>query len=322
VNTLVAGILTALLAPAIAWGEATVVHDSGDVTDVLRQVSHRTALPMDQLKGVHINELTSRPPTVAGAGALRHCATKPIRANDIRALQLRAEVAWRDGERQHAIDQLDLGITQLGCLTDRVDRKVATRMFLLRAGMLAEAGESTDAHEELRSALAMSPDAAWDDKLPSAGRELLEQVRQEPESAKVSVSPTLTTAPWVDGQPIPNALPLPRRVGLHLAQVPSTSGLQSAWLTLDGAATIVVPAGFRGDVLAGMADETSRQHLLKLFEATVGDKPTYVHWHNALWLITRDDAGPHVEVLEAPAAEETLAPDKKPDKKKDRARRR
>ena len=325
-NILLAGIFAGSLLPSGALAGAVVVHDSGDVTDVLRQVSHRTALPMDQLEGIHIDELTARPPTVAGDGALRHCAGKSIRANDIRALQLRAEVAWRDGERQDALDQLDLGITQLGCLADRVDRKVATRMFLLRAGILADAGHSTDAHEELRSALAMSPDAVWDEKLPAAGAELLEQVRMEPESAHVAVAPKLTTPPWVDGQAVPDGLPLPRRVGLHLAQVPSTAGLQSAWLTLDGSATIVVPSGFRGDVLAGMQQDRSRADLLKLFEATVGDKPTYVRWNDALWLITRDEAGPKVEVLQAPAAtDDDALTDPRKDKggsRKDKGRRR
>lgn len=294
--------IAVLLALATTAGAATrVVHDSGDPTNVLRRVSERTALPMEQLEAVHVDTLTERPAVVSGAGSLRHCAGTPVSTTELRALQLRAESAWRAGAEQDALDQLDLGMIQLGCLRERVDRKTATRMFLLRAGLLARQEQFAAALQEARSALAMTPDVEWDDTLPAEGAEVLESARNTAESAALTVAPSVTTPPWIDGTPLPTGSPLARRPGLHLVQIPATAGLQSAWLSLDGAAVLVLPGSFRAPVLASMTE--SDPALLHLLQATLGTDPTYVATSDALWLVTYGaERKPEVEVLEAPAS--------------------
>ena len=288
-----------LLLASAGWAGTPVVHDSDNVTDLLRQISTRTAVPMDQLEGIHIEVLTHRPPTVHGDGSLRHCSGTTFAAAELRALELRAETAWRAGEVQSALDLLDLGIMQLGCLRERVDRKTASRMFLLRAGLLAHTGNPEGAVEEAGSALALSPDVAWEATLPPEGARALELARADHASGSVRIVPRVTTPPWVDGSPLPAGPPASKRQGLHLVQVPSTAGLQSAWLTLRGDATLVLPAGFRAPVLERM--RTSDPALLSLLHVTVGDAPTYVASGEGLWFITYEDGNPSVETIAEPA---------------------
>ena len=286
------------LVSSIGWAQTPVVHDSDDVTDVLRRISERTAVPMNQLEGIHIDTLTKRPPTIDGEGSLRHCSGATFTAPELRALELRAETAWRAGEAQEALDQLDLGITQLGCLRERVEKKTATRMFLLRAGLLAHAGNTSSAIEEASSALALTPDVAWDDKLPPEGEPVLAEAKNTERSGSIRVVPRVTTPPWVDGAALPSGAPVSKRPGLHLVQIPSTSGLQSAWLTLQGDATLVLPAGFRAPVLDRM--RSSDPALMQLLHATVGDAPTYVASGEGIWFITYTNGTPAIETLAEP----------------------
>ena len=301
---------------AQAGAGTAVVHDHSDQTDVLRRVSTRTAVPMEQLEAIHIDQLVSRPPTISGEGSIRHCAGQTISGADLRALQLRAEAAWRNEHFQDARDQLDLGISQLGCLRDRVDRKTATRMFLLRTGMFARAGDTEGALQEALTAIALTPDIRWDDTLPSEGKAVLTKARETTEDAHLSVVPAVSTPPWIDGAPLPSGAPLARRAGLHLLQVPATSGLQTAWLTLEGDAVLVVPAAYRAPVLDRMVDEDPA--LLHLLEATVGRAPTYVVTDDGIWLVTHADGSPSVEVLVQPAVVEPPPTDEPRSKKKRR----
>jgi|GEM_PF-4678049 len=302
----------------VALAETPVVHAHSDQTGVLRRVSERTGLPMEQLRAVHVDTLTSRPATVSGDGSIRHCAGRTVSAPDLRALQLRAEAAWRDEQVQDALDQLDLGITQLGCLRERVDKKTATRMFLLRAGLLAHTGNATDALEEAHSALALTPDIRWDDTLPPEGKAVLDQARATAEDAQLSVVPNVSTPPWVDGKALPPGTPLARRPGLHLVQLPATSGIESAWLTLRGDAVLVLPGGFRAPVLDRMKDDDPA--LMHLLHATIGTEPTYISTHDGMWLVTWEGDTPSVEVLVAPPTPVVESTDD--DSKKKRGRKR
>ncbi len=303
----------ALLLSLASRAGTPVVYDDTDVTDVLRRVSARTAVPMDQLEGIHIQTLTERPALVSGEGSIRHCAGQTVTTTELRALQLRAESSWRAGELQDALDQLDLGIIQLGCLRERIDRKTATRMFLLRTGLLAHTGNVDGATAEANSALTLDPNLSWDPSLPSAGEAVLESARAAAHDAQLTIVPNVSTPPWVDGDALPTETASPRRTGLHLVQIPDTSGLRSAWLSLDGEAVLVLPSGFRAPALDRM--EASDTAILHLFEATLGAQPTYVATTEGIWFVTYTDGEPSVETLVAPppkndgaTAPEVIAP--------------
>jgi hypothetical protein len=56
----------------------------------------------------------------------------------------------------------------------------------------------------------------------------------------------------VDGQPLSAEGQL--RSGLHLLQIPSTAGLRSAWLTIDGEAWVVIPGNYRPPILGRLLE--------------------------------------------------------------------
>lgn len=309
-------LLHAILGISVAG--VPVVFEGVDEAAVLQRVADRSATPIDQLDATPVSALLGTPPPlqVAGGGTLRHCAGTTTRAADVRTLQLRAEAAWRSEDLQTALDQLDLGITRLGCLGDRVEPKVAARLFLLRGGLLAQAGDPEGGKAELRTALALHPDAQWDGTLPDAGAPLLQAVAAEPQDASLAAVPTVSTPPWVDGRAVTTTT-VPLRPGLHLVQRAGPGGLQSAWLSLESPATLVMPDAYRRPVLSQLADDSHQPAVLALLQATVGTDPTYVATADALWLITWDAGTPQVETLQAP----TVTPPAEAEAKKKKRRR-
>ncbi len=298
------GILGLIWAASVAQAATPVVYEGIDASIVLQRVSERTAVPIDQLEAVAADALVHRPAALAGPGTLRHCAAQPVRSADIRTLVLRAEVAWREGQPQDALDQLDLATMQLGCLSERVDHRVAARLFLVRGALQVHFGQAETAQAELQTALAFAPDLVWDPQLPVDAADALETARRAPAAAGIRVVPHLSTPPWLDGVPLATGETVQKRPGLHLVQIPATAGLQTAWMTVQGDATLVVPAAHRLPLLSKDFPE-DLPGLGSLLQATLGAQATYLVTNDGMWLVTFDDGKPVMEVLVAPAQSQT-----------------
>ena len=288
------------LVPAVAAAGVPLIHDDTDPQVAMVAVVHGTGLPADQLDPIALSEVLQARPSVVGAGALRHCAGAASRNTDVRAHLVRAEAAWREGDYRGAMDQADLGIAGLGCLSERVERPEAARLFLLRGGLIARDGHDDAAREELRTALALSPRVQWDEWLPSEGRVLLAQVRAEPAEIALGVAPeSMSVGPWLDGSD-PTDGGFTARQGLHLVQVPGTGGLATAWLTLEADAVVVVPRSFRPPVLSLLADPATRSDVERLVQAASRGMPAYVASGGGVWLLTFEDGVPQTETLVEP----------------------
>jgi len=279
-----------------------VVWDTGTSTEVLSFVAQRTGLPPDQLEPRPLDGLLQQPATTLGLGALRHCATTPTQVPQIRAFLVRAEAAWRSGDAPGAMDQADLAVAGLGCLKERAEIPVATRIFLLRGGLLAYIGQTDIAREEMRTALSLQADAVWDAALPPQGAALLDEVRPEVQAHALALAPHTTTGgPWVDGRdPAADGSPWVLRPGLHLVQVPSTAGITSSWLTLNGDTLLVVPSAYRRPVLGRLAVPTDRTDIERLLQATLGNEGIYVANGGGLWLVGVEDGVPVTTTLVEP----------------------
>jgi hypothetical protein len=300
----------ALLGAALAAtpGALPVVHDGDDAPTALARAVKATGLPSAQLAPTALDTLLTRPAAVVGRGALRHCAGAPTRGPEVRAFAVRAEAAWRAGDAAAALDQLDLGIAAAGCLAEKVEAPVVARLFLLRAGLLLARDDAAAARAELRAAVALAPTATWDPAWPAAGAALLDDER----AAHATCAPTCPSAfglvqapaaaavaPWVDGRPLP-AAGTAASPGLHLVQVPGPTGLRSAWLLLDGHATLVVPGSFRRPILEGLATGRGAE-VVALVEATLGPGPAYVTAGGGVWLVEPARGTEAVSVLVPPA---------------------
>jgi hypothetical protein len=203
------------------------------------------------------------------------------------------------------MDQLDLGIAGLGCLSERVDPKVAARLFLLRGGLLARDGRDPEAGAELRTAVALWPEAVWDEWLPSYGRAVLATVKAADARSTLTFLPAAaSTGPWLDGRSTSPGQPLSVGPGLHLLQVPGTGGLHTAWLTVDADAAVVVPGSFRRPVLERLAVAEDQSEVGTLVLSTLGVEAAYVSAAGGLWLIERQDAAIEVATLVAPPVSE------------------
>lgn len=271
---------------AAALAGVPVVHDGGAAGVAAAAVAARTGVPVSELDPRTLDSLLALQPTTVGAAVLRHCAQASTRAVDLRNYGVRAEAAWRQGSPEDAMDQLDLGIAGLGCLSERVEPAVAGRMFLLRGALLARDGQVDAARNELVTGLGLLPDAAWDEWLPSDGRAILDALREQAPTATLWVAPSDAAAgPSVDGRTVVGAGPLLLQPGLHLIQVPSTAGLRSAWLTVDGDAALVVPGSYRRPVLEDLADPALRPDVERLLQAGLGTQPVYVVGGGGIWLV-------------------------------------
>lgn len=297
-----AGALLALALPS--WAGVPVIHD-GEREAVRRALSEQTGLPSDQFELQSVKELRRLAPRVVGAATLRHCSGPPTRAADLRALQVRAAAALRSGETAVAQDHLDLGIAGLGCLGEPVEAGVGAQLFLLRGAMHAETGHPERAQAELQTALALDPELRWPDGLGAEHAALLDETRAVVPRAELSVTPPPRgAAPWVDGRPVQSGVVL--RPGLHLVQIPSTSGLHSAWLTIRGNAALVVVDSLRPARLDGIASKPPDRHSLRIVQAVADGPSAYVVRRGGIWLVELEGDKPVVTELRAPAAAEPL----------------
>ncbi len=281
-----------------AWG-VPMVHDGGSGSTLALTVSERTGLPPEQLEPTDLSTLLKLTPRVLGAATLRHCAATATRVAELRASAVRAEASFRSGELPAALDELDLGIAGLGCLVERVEAPTATRLFLLRGALFAGRGELEAAREELRTALSFTPTMVYETWLPPEGAALTDELRAEVPALILQVSPA-GVGPNLDGQTVGAMASL--RPGLHLLQIPSTAGLQSAWLTIAGEARLVVPGSFRRPILESLESPEARPEVEQLLRATLGEQPVYVASGGGVWLV-----GPEgTETLIAPPRKEEV----------------
>jgi hypothetical protein len=305
------------LAPAHA--AVPLVHSGATAADAVAATVAATGLPPEQLAPVSLKTVLSAAPRAVGAAALRHCAGAATRGPEVRAHVVRAEAAWRDGDERGAMDQLDLGIARLGCLTEKVDTVAVTRLFLLRGGLLARAERPEDARAELVTALGFTPAAVWDEWLPSDGRSLLDTLHAEPAAATLTVAPMRpSTGPWVDGHAPMDGGPFSLRPGLHLVQAATPKGIRSAWMTVEGDATLVLPASFRAPVLGGLSESQRWLGVARLLESTQQAEAVYAAADGGVWLVSFEQAEPVVTVLAAPPVPEP--DDGKKRRRKDRRR--
>lgn len=286
-------IATLLLGASLAVAGVPLVYDQAASADAVERVAARTGLPAVELDPVPVDTVLRSTPRVVGGAALRHCAGSPARAPEIRSTLVRAEAAWLARDAALAMDQADLGITNLGCLVDRLEPDVAARLFLLRGGLLLQEGDAEGARAEIRAALAQRSDLAWDERLPPGGDVLLDTVRAEAVQVSLSVVPRpVGNGPWIDGRDAPtDGAPMHLGVGLHLLQVASTAGLRSAWLTVEGDATLVIPGAFLRPVLGYLADPAARAPVERLLLSTQGDA-VYAVEGAGIWLVALEDGVP------------------------------
>lgn len=279
-----------------------VLYDSGDPAAIVELLSSRTGLPTSQFEPVPLDRALASPPRTLGGAALRHCAGATTRVSDSKALLIRALAALREQDRATAIDQTDLGISGLGCLNERADLTVAARLFLLRGALLAGSQDTSQPIAEFRTALALSPSLTWDPTLPPQGQELFESARESIPLVALVISPRESASgPWIDGKdPPPDNAPLQLSPGLHLLQVPSTSGLRTAWLTLEKDATLVVPGDYRQPILARIVDPATRADLENLLLTTISPDAVYVSAAGGLYLISAEQGVAHTTVIAEP----------------------
>lgn len=256
----------------------------------LAPVAARTGTPAEGLELRPLEPLLAMTPRTLGAATLRHCAGAPTRMTELKAAAIRGEAALQAGDPVGARDQLDLGISGLSCLSERVDAAVAGRLFLVRGALMASQGDTTGAAAELATALSFAPTSRYEG-LPLAGAAVFEEVSAAASRAVLRVTPAGEGGgAWVDGQSTPSDGAFSLRPGLHLVQIPSTKGLRSAWLTLDEDAALVIPANFRKPVLERLSEPARRLEVERLLLATVGAGPIYVAAGGGLWLITQEGA--------------------------------
>lgn len=308
-----------------AAGAVPLVYADGAAAERSAEVERATGLPPGQLEPVELSALLARPPAMVGSGALRHCAGAPVRGPELRAAALRAEAALAEGSADAAQDQLDLALGAMGCLAERVEPPVAARVFLLRGEAQLRRGEAEVARAELRTALAFQPQITPLTSFSAEATALLEAERAAyfqcaapsgcPGLLPVWVRPGARSAgPWVDGVAAPPAAPLRLTPGLHLLQVASTAGLRSAWLTVEGPASLVIPSAWRGAPLPGLADPAAAPELVDLLRAGLPQASlAYAAAGGAIWLVDLTPEGGAVTAVVAPTPPE--APPK-PDKRR------
>lgn len=275
-----------------------VVFDTADSAGVIAEVSRRTGLPETELTAVKLDQLMQAPPGAIGDAALRRCPrlAGPVQRTatlfDVRAEVARGEAAWAsERDLYAAIDHLDLAVSTMGCLEEVVDRPLAATAFALRGAVQAEFGELEIARSELMTALALSPDLKWADHWPAAGRTLLDQTLADTTRVRVDVAPdAATSGPWLDGQLLQD-----RRMvspGLHLLQFSTGTGIGSAWITLGGDTTVVVPTSYRRPILERILVPDDRQEVEMLLRVAIPNfSVAYVATNGGVWLVAQSPDG-------------------------------
>ena len=306
-----------------AWAVPLVV-DGVAPADAQTAAAAVAGLPVDQLEPVSLPLLLQRPAGALGDATLRHCAGSPTSGAVVRAHVQRADLAVRSGATAEAADHLDLGLTALGCLGERVEPAVAARLFLMRGALAAADGQTEVARGELRTALSFVPQLAWDAALPGTA-ELLQAERAAhmdcptapscAGGAPLRVLPSARSAgPWLDGRALAaGADPTPVPPGLHLLQVAGTGGLRSAWLTVRGESSVVLPDALRRPLTPGAGGPTDA--LRGLLALTLpGVSAAYVWADGGMWLVELDPAVPDraaLTTLQAPAAPPAEPPERR-----------
>ncbi len=304
--------LIALLHPGALAG-IPVVYD-GEAAAAIERTAQRTGLPADQLDGVALRELLDSPPQALGQAVMRHCAGELTDMSAVRAELVRAEAAWSRGEAGEAMDHADLGVTAAGCLRELAEAATLARLFLLRGALAAEGGDAEQARAELSSALAFEPELTWVDTFPAAGAAELAELRLEPPGLALTLVPGGGSGgPWLDSRPVADrGEQRSIRAGLHLAQATGSGGIRSAWLVVEGEATLVLPGSYRQPVLEQLADLDTRGEVEALLQATLPDfQAAYVTSGGGLWLVTAADGAVQTTELlplEEPEEEERAPP--------------
>jgi hypothetical protein len=292
--------------PLVYQGESEAV--------VLERGVTATGLPESQFDLVPLEQLLKAPPNVEGQAVLRHCAGAGTKNSVLKAHAVRAEAAWSQGNISMAMDELDLGIGGLGCLMERVERETMSRMFLLRGGLLARQGKLEEARAELQSACSIDTTTSWPGTFPEEGAVLFAEVLSAPERIALTIMPAGSGAlPAIDGQSVGKA-ELFVRPGLHLLQLPGTSGLKSAWLTVEGTATLIVPANYREPILPRLIEENPEVETLLLSSLSV--EAVYVATEGCLYLVARGETEPQTTLLVAPPRPPPEETSKKPKKQR------
>lgn len=300
----------------MAWAGVPLVYDSGTAESVSAWAAQGAGLPVSQFDPVPLETLLKNPAQTMGMAVLRHCAGSPSHAMDLLANGVRAEAAWQAGDVAGAMDQLDLGIGGLGCLSDRVEPQVAGRMFFLRGGLLAKKGDMDAAHAEMRTAFSFLPLDHWPDTFPSEGAAVFQEVLAETQRVHLKFLPAEGGAlPSVDGQPLSAEGQL--RSGLHLLQIPSTAGLRSAWLTIDGEAWVVIPGNYRPPILGRLLESGQEEAPAALILSTL-DQNAYVASSGGLWLVEGHDLTLTITPIVRPSAPTESSPAKRGCRSKDR----
>lgn len=297
---MISGLLTLLwalllLPPAQAAG-VPLVTDEATTTGLKELVAGRSGLPEEQLELVPLSEVLTRPAEALGKGVLRRCATSPTGMSTIKTALARAEAALREEDDRSALDQLDLAVAQLGCLSELAEPQVSARIFQLRGVLLGQEDEDAG-KSELRTALAFASELSWGVHEPRLGPELVQAVAEEPLPYVVHVSPPKrSSGPWLDGRPVPG-VGLDVRKGLHLLQYATPAGIRSGWLVVGGDVRVVLPMAYREPILAALQDPVAQAPVVDLLAAALPDfKAAYVCHAGGLWLVS--EVGEKIEVSE------------------------
>jgi len=320
-----------LLGPSgVASAGVPVVFDGIDGTEAAALVSEHSGMAETEYDAVPLATLRQSPPDARGDVVLRRCAKTPTERDPIRADYARAKAAFVQNDRFDAMDHLDLAVAKLGCLSQVVDREVASLVFAFRGalGATADVPDLETARGEFRTALELNPALGYPDWLPPGAEPLFDRVQTElaaeTERSRLEVIPSSTVSgPWVDGVEATDKSEL--RTGLHLLQYSSVQGIRSGWLSVAGPGQLVLPSQMRGPLLDAMGTEDGQALVAALVDVAVPDfASAYVTHAGGLWLLTKQDDG-EVRTLELQApddAEPEATPEPDEGKKKKRKKRR
>ncbi|MEO0601835.1 MAG: hypothetical protein AAF211_10390 [Myxococcota bacterium] len=305
-----------------------VVFEGVDGPAAVAAVAERTGLLEGELEPLPLGTLLKSAPDARGEAVLRRCPSAPVEGDPVRADYARSKAAFVKGDRFRAMDQLDLAVAKIGCLSEVVDRRLAARVFVLRGALAAtaEPADEATARGEMRTAIELVRELTWDEWLPDGAKPLFEAVRAEVASAddapmaQLAVVPGQTVSgPWVDGRKVDGAMAL--RPGLHLFQYSSVQGIRSGWLSIGGAAEVVLPGQVRGPVMERMATAEGRALMGSLLDVSVDTlSAAYVLHDGGLWLVAKDAGLLEITVVEPArdAAEPVASTDDKKRKRKKR----
>jgi len=280
-----------------------IVHDRADPTELVDTVAGRTGLPRDQLRPVAMDELRDAPPEVLGEAVLRRCAGSPTTATGLRTSLARAEAAWSDNDALGAFDQLDLAVSEMGCLGELIEPSVAARVFQLRGALEAQRDQPLAASSEFRTALGFDPDLTWVTRYPGVAAPMFEAERESPRPHAIVVLPSGTTSgPWIDGQALSaQGGRIAVSPGLHLVQHATPRGIRSAWLMVTGDAHLVLPESYREPILDAVLDPDRALEVAALLCAALPDfSAAYISHAEGLWLVTEGSEGPELAVVVEP----------------------